>query len=173
MRGVNDNWNEQIKVLRLQIDQDKARALGVSSQGIAQASRTILVGTTIGQYREGDKLIDIVLRQPLDERNAITDLGNAYLPTSRGRTVPLTQIAKVIDLAWEPGVLWREGRTLRHHRAGRRGRRRAGPDRHGAAVAAAAGAASRQHAAGLRHRASPARWKRAARARAASPPACR
>ena len=41
---------------------------------------------TIGQYREGDKLIDIVLRQPLDERNAITDLGNAYLPTASGRS---------------------------------------------------------------------------------------
>jgi multidrug efflux pump len=37
----------------------------------------------VGQYREGDKLIDIVLRQPLDERNAITDIGNAYLPTPR------------------------------------------------------------------------------------------
>ena len=65
MRGVNDNWNESVKVLRLEIDQDKARALGVTSQAIAQASRTILSGSTIGQYREGDKLIDIVLRQPL------------------------------------------------------------------------------------------------------------
>ncbi len=109
MRGVNDNWNESIKVLKLDIDQDKARALSVTSQGIAQASRTILSGTTIGQYREGDKLIDIVLRQPVDERNAITDLGNAYLPTSTGRAVPLTQIAKV-GFTWEPGVLWREGR---------------------------------------------------------------
>ena len=52
------------------IDQDKARALGVTSQAIAQASRTILSGSVIGQYREGDKLIDIVLRQPLDERSA-------------------------------------------------------------------------------------------------------
>jgi multidrug efflux pump len=68
MRGVNDNWNESVKVLRLEVDQDKARALGVSSQAIAQAARTILSGTTIGQYREGDKLIDIVLRQPLAER---------------------------------------------------------------------------------------------------------
>ncbi|MDP1534847.1 MAG: efflux RND transporter permease subunit, partial [Rubrivivax sp.] len=58
MRGVNDNWNESIKVLRLQVDQDKARALGVTSQGVAQASRTILSGSTIGQYREGDRLID-------------------------------------------------------------------------------------------------------------------
>jgi multidrug efflux pump subunit AcrB len=110
MRGVNDNWNEKIKVLRLSIDQDKARALGITSQVIAQASRTILSGSTIGQYREGDKLIDIVLRQPLEERNAITDLGNAYLPTVSGRSVPLTQIAKV-SFDWEPGVLWREGRN--------------------------------------------------------------
>ena len=111
MRGVNDNWNEQIKVLRLNIDQDKARALGVTSQAIAQSSRTILSGSTIGQYREGDKLVDIVLRQPADERNAITDIGNAYLPTSTGRSVPLTQIAKV-SFSWEPGVMWREGRNF-------------------------------------------------------------
>ena len=108
-RGVNDNWNESIKVLRLEVDQAKARALGVTSQSIAQASRTILAGTTVGQYREGDKLIDIVLRQPLDERNAITDIGNAYLPTASGKSIPLTQIAKPV-FTWEPGVMWREGR---------------------------------------------------------------
>lgn len=111
MRGVNDNWNESIKVLKLDIDQDKARALGVTSQSIAQASRTILSGSTIGQYREGDKLVDIVLRQPKDERDAITDLGNAYLPTASGKSVPITQIAKV-GFAFEPGVLWREGRNF-------------------------------------------------------------
>ncbi|MBX3634612.1 MAG: efflux RND transporter permease subunit [Rubrivivax sp.] len=111
MRGVNDNWNEPIKALRLEIDQDKARALGVSSQAVAQASRTILSGTTIGQYREGDRLIDIVLRQPEDERSRITDLGSAYLPTASGRAVPLTQVAKV-GFDWEPGVMWREGRDF-------------------------------------------------------------
>jgi multidrug efflux pump subunit AcrB len=109
-RGVNDNWNESVKVLRLEIDQAKARALGVTSQSIAQASRTILAGTPIGQFREGDKLIDIVLRQPLDERNAITDIGNAYLPTASGKSIPLTQIAKPV-FTWEPGVMWREGRS--------------------------------------------------------------
>lgn len=108
-RGVNDNWNEAVKVLRLEVDQDKARALGVSSQSIAQAAKTILSGTTVGQYRDGDKLIDIVLRQPLDERDAISDLGNAYLPTSGGKSIPLTQIAQP-TFAWEPGVMWREGR---------------------------------------------------------------
>ena len=109
MRGVNDNWNEQVKVLRLDIDQDKARALGVSSQAIAQSARTGLSGSTVGQYREGDKLVDIVLRQPLQERKVLTDIGNAYLPTSSGRAIPLTQIAR-IGFGWEPGVLWREGR---------------------------------------------------------------
>jgi multidrug efflux pump len=111
MRGVNDNWNESVKVLRLAIDQDKARALGVTSQGLAQASRTILSGTTIGQYREGDKLLDIVLRQPLDERDTISALDQGYLPTASGRAVPMTQVAKV-DFGWEPGVLWREGRRF-------------------------------------------------------------
>ncbi|MDP3355009.1 MAG: efflux RND transporter permease subunit [Polaromonas sp.] len=108
-RGTNDNWNESVKVLRLEVDQSKARALGVTSQSIAQASRTILSGSNVGQFREGDKLIDIVLRQPLDERNAITDLGNAYLPTASGKSIPLTQIAKPV-FTWEPGVMWRENR---------------------------------------------------------------
>ena len=108
-RGVNDNWNEAVKVLHLEVDQSKARALGVTSQSIAQASRTILAGTNVGQYREADKLIDIVLRQPLEERNAITDIGNAYLPTASGKAIPLTQIAKV-SFTWEPGVMWRENR---------------------------------------------------------------
>ncbi len=109
MRGVNDNWNESVKVLRMDIDQTKARALGVSSQSIAQATRTTLVGSTVGQYREGDKLIDILLRQPLDERNAMTDLTNAYVSTASGRAIPLTQIARPV-LGWEPGVMWRENR---------------------------------------------------------------
>ena len=111
MRGVNDNWNEKVKVVRLEVDQDKARALGVSSQVLAQASRTLLSGTTVGQYREGDRLIDIVLRQPRSEREVLTDLGNAYLPTPSGKAVPWTQLAQV-RLDWEPGVMWREGRQF-------------------------------------------------------------
>ncbi len=108
-RGVNDNWNESVKVLRLEVDQSKARALGVTSQSIAQASKTSLSGTTVGQFREGDKLIDMVLRPPLDERNSITDMANAYLPTASGKSIPLTQIAKPV-FTWEPGVMWRENR---------------------------------------------------------------
>ncbi len=108
-RGVNDNWNESVKSIRLEVDQAKARALGVTSQSIAQASRSIASGATIGTFRDGDKLIDIVLRQPLSERDAITDIANAYLPTASGRSIPLTQIAKPV-FAWEPGVMWRENR---------------------------------------------------------------
>ena len=108
-RGVNDNWNESIKVIRLEVDQAKARALGVTSQSIAQASRTMASGSTVGQYRDGDKLIDIVFRQPQSERDAITDLAGAYVPTASGKSIPLLQIAKPV-FNWEPGVMWREGR---------------------------------------------------------------
>jgi multidrug efflux pump len=98
-----------VKVLRAEIDQDKARVLGVSSQSIAQTARAAFSGSNIGQFREADRLVDIVLRQPEDERRVLTDLSNAYVPTSTGRAVPLTQVAR-ITFAWEPGVLWREGR---------------------------------------------------------------
>ncbi|WP_353141800.1 efflux RND transporter permease subunit [Limnohabitans sp.] len=108
-RGVNDNWNEAIKVVRLEVDQAKARSLGVTSQSIAQAVRTLLVGSNVEQFREDNKLIDIVLRQPLHERDAISDLASAYVPTSSGRMIPLTQVVKPV-LSWEPGVMWREGR---------------------------------------------------------------
>ena len=108
-RGVNDNWNESIKTIRLDIDQDKARALGVSSQSLAQATRTFWSGTTVGQFREGDRLIDIVLRQPANERQALADLAGVNVPTASGRSIPLSQIAKPV-LSWEPGVMWRENR---------------------------------------------------------------
>lgn len=109
MRGVNDNWNESVKVLKLDMDQSKARALGVSSQAVAQASRTILSGTRIGQFREGDKSIDIILRQPLEERGSITALADGYLPTASGASIPMAQLIKP-SLVWEPGVMWRENR---------------------------------------------------------------
>ena len=79
------------------------------SQSVAQSARTGLSGVTVGQYREGDKLVDIVLRQPAEDRNAITDISEGYLPTTSGRAVPLLQVARV-EVGWEPGVLWREGR---------------------------------------------------------------
>ena len=108
-RGVNDNWNESVKVMRFEVDQAKARALGVTSQSISQALRVLLSGNTVGQFREGDKLIDMVLRQPVSERQTMSDLGNAYVPTNSGKAIPLLQIAKPV-FDWEPGVMWRENR---------------------------------------------------------------
>lgn len=107
--GVNDNWNEAVKVLRLDLDQDKLRALGVSSQALMRTANTILTGTTIGQFREENKLIDIVVRQPVEERSTISALNEANIQTASGRAVPLAQVARP-HFVWEPGVVWREGR---------------------------------------------------------------
>jgi multidrug efflux pump len=107
--GVNDNWNESIKVLRLDLDQDKLRALGISSQAVMRAANTILSGTTIGQYRENNRLIDIVVRQPLEERATIEVLNDTNIATASGKPVPISQIARP-HFVWEPGVVWREGR---------------------------------------------------------------
>ncbi|SOY44330.1 putative TRANSMEMBRANE DRUG EFFLUX PROTEIN [Cupriavidus taiwanensis] len=109
--GVNDNWNENVKMLRLEIDQDKARALGVTTQAIARVTQTVLSGVPVGQYRDGDKLIDILMRTPRNERDAISDLNNMLVATSSGRVVPLTQVARV-TLRSEPGVVWRENRDF-------------------------------------------------------------
>ncbi len=107
--GVNDNWNENVKALKLTLDQDKARALGVSTRVLAQAAQTILSGTPIAQYRDGDELIDIVLRQPYSERDTMARLADANVPTAGGKYLPLSQLVKV-DFGWEPGVIWRENR---------------------------------------------------------------
>jgi multidrug efflux pump subunit AcrB len=110
-RGVNDNWNESVKRLSLTLDQDRARALGVSTQTLARAAQTILSGTTIGQFREGDQLIDIVLRQPLEERAVMSRLAEANIATGSGRSVPLSQLVKV-EFGWEPGIVWRQDRDF-------------------------------------------------------------
>jgi multidrug efflux pump subunit AcrB len=107
--GVNDNWNEAVKVLRLDLDQDKLRALGVTSQSVRRVLNTTLTGTPVGQYRETNRLIDIVVRQPIEERSTITHLSQALVPTGSGGAVPIGQVARVA-FVWEPGVVWREGR---------------------------------------------------------------
>jgi len=107
--GVNDNWNESVKVLRLELDQDKLRALGITTQTVMRAANTILSGTPIGQFREDNKLIDIVVRQPVQERATISVLNDTNIPTASGKSVTISQIARA-RFVWEPGVVWREGR---------------------------------------------------------------
>jgi multidrug efflux pump subunit AcrB len=108
-RGVNDNWNESVKVVRIDLDQNKLRALGITSHTVMRAANTILSGSTIGQFRDNEKLIDIVLRQPVEERATITALSNASIPTASGKAVPMSQLG-TLQFVWEPGVVWREGR---------------------------------------------------------------
>ncbi|MFO1389814.1 efflux RND transporter permease subunit [Cellvibrio sp.] len=107
--GVNDNWNESVKVLRLDLDQDKLRSLGMTSETVMRAANTILTGTTVGQYREKNRLVDIVIRQPLDERSTIEKLNDTYLPTGSGKSIPISQVARA-QFVWEPGIIWRENR---------------------------------------------------------------
>jgi multidrug efflux pump len=107
--GVNDNWNESVKMLRLDLDQDRMRALGITSQVVMRAANTILSGTAVGQFREKDKLIDIVVRQPANERDTIEVLEGATIPTASGKPVTISQVARA-HFTWEPGVVWREGR---------------------------------------------------------------
>lgn len=107
-RGTHDNWNENVKVMKVEVDQARARALGVSSQSIAESSHVILSGATIGQYRENNRLIDIVFRNPESERDTLAELMNANVPTASGAYVPLSQVGKV-NMNFEPGVIWRQG----------------------------------------------------------------
>src|SRR5262249_6537940 len=56
------DWSEQVKSIRLEVDQDRARALGLTPQDIAQTLQTLLSGYTVTQYREGIEHIDVVAR---------------------------------------------------------------------------------------------------------------
>jgi len=107
--GVNDNWNEPVKVLHLDLDQDKLLALKIGTQDVMRSVNTILSGTTIGQYREKNRLIDIIVRQPVNERDTISTLGNAIIQTNTGRSIPLSQLTTP-RFESEPGVIWRENR---------------------------------------------------------------
>lgn len=107
MRGVNDNWNEEIKSMHLNIDNARAYALGVTQQAINDSSTTLLSGITIGQYRESNHLLPIVLRQPENERNTFSAVANSYVPSISGKYIPISHLAKP-ELRWEPGIVWRQ-----------------------------------------------------------------
>ena len=97
------------KTVRLQVDQEKARLLGVSSEELAQFLDMSLSGYTATYYREGDKLIGVDLRVPPAERANLNNLSGLMIPTAAGKSVPLSQIATpVYDL--EYGVIWERNR---------------------------------------------------------------
>jgi len=108
---VNLDWGERALAMRIDVDQDKARALGVSSTGVSRAVAGAVSGATIGQYREHDRLIDVVLRAPENERRSLDALGELPVPTASGQSVPLAQVARVRETFEEP-ILWRRAREL-------------------------------------------------------------
>jgi multidrug efflux pump subunit AcrB len=109
-RGVNDNWNESVRVLRLNIDQDKARALGVSTKSLAQAAAVLTTGAPVGSFRDGDELMDIVLRNLPEERISLEAVAQMNVFNAAGRAIPIGQIAQP-EFVFEPGVIWRENRN--------------------------------------------------------------
>lgn len=103
------DWEEPSKVIRLVIDQDRARVMGISSQDLANFLRSSISGSRITQYREGNELIDVVLRGPNDERAQLSMLDSLSIPTASGKSVSLAQVAK-IQYSLEEGILWRRNR---------------------------------------------------------------
>jgi multidrug efflux pump len=106
---VNDDWHDRIPSLRLVLDQDKARAVGVSTSSLSQALQAHYTGIPIGQFREDDKLIDIVWRAQNDLRTAADRLPDVTVRTDNGRTAPLSQFVK-FETVFEDGVRWRRNR---------------------------------------------------------------
>ncbi|MEW6037738.1 MAG: efflux RND transporter permease subunit [Pseudomonadota bacterium] len=106
---VNDDWHDRIPSLRLVLDQEKARALGVTTESLSQALHAHYTGITVGQFREQDELIDIVWRARADQRVAAEELPDVAVRTGSGRSVPLAQLVK-LETTFEDGVLWRRNR---------------------------------------------------------------
>jgi len=109
LSNVNLDWNELSKTVRVVIDQDKARLLGVSSADLAALLNMSLNGAAVTAYREGSKNIDVVLRGDGSERAALSALPDLAVPTRAGKSVPLAQIAH-LEHAFEPGLIWRRDR---------------------------------------------------------------
>ncbi|MBI3562807.1 MAG: efflux RND transporter permease subunit [Gammaproteobacteria bacterium] len=107
--NVQFDWDEQSKVIRLEIDQAKARALGVSSQELALFLNTALNGGGATYYREKDKLIEVMLRGAAEERGQLALLENLSVPTASGKRVPLAQVVK-LHYEFEEGIIWRRDR---------------------------------------------------------------
>lgn len=106
---INFDWMEPARTLRMRVDQDQARLLGVSSEALAQALNTVITGITITQMRDGIYLIDVVTRGTAEDRISPATLRTLQIPLPNGRTVSLQQIAS-IDYGQELPLIWRRDR---------------------------------------------------------------
>ena len=107
--NVNLDWEEPSKIVRLKLDQERARALGVSSKHLAAFLQSSVSGMTVSTYREDNELIQILLRGAADERTHLELLGSLSVPTASGAKVPVEQIA-TLEPAFEEGIVWHRNR---------------------------------------------------------------
>jgi multidrug efflux pump subunit AcrB len=107
--AIHDDWQEPVPAMKLVIDQDRARALGVTSQRIRQMLQASMSGAPLGNFRDGEETVSIVAREPEDSRKLLSSVASIYIPTDFGGFVPLSQIAKVTPVL-EQGVEWRRDR---------------------------------------------------------------
>ena len=103
------DWSEKTRVVRLEVDQDKARALGVDSRDLSMTLAGLMSGAQVTEYREGRELIPVVARAVPEERLDLGALENVFVPAAGGRSVPLAQVAHIVETL-EDGVLWRRNR---------------------------------------------------------------
>ena len=116
-RDVYNDWNEIVKTVRLEVDQDKARALGVSTQDIGQAVSAMLVGLPVTQYRERDRLIEVMVRASGGGNWSLAALGDLPIRTASGKPVPLGQLVTA-RYGFEDGRIGRRnGRNMINVRA--------------------------------------------------------
>jgi multidrug efflux pump len=108
-REAQFDWDEPSKVIRLTIDQNRARVLGITTQELSQFLNTVLSGNAVTAYRERDKQIDVVVRGAREERVFMSILKDLAVPVRDTRTVPLGQIAD-ITYGFEQGIFWRRDR---------------------------------------------------------------
>ncbi|RAI60217.1 efflux RND transporter permease subunit [Roseicella frigidaeris] len=109
-RDVQLAWGERAPGLRIVLDPERLAQLGLSPAGVAQALQGLLSGTTATQLREGNRLVDVVVRTPAAERLALASFADLTLPTPAG-AVPLAQLARLEPVMEEP-ILWRRNREL-------------------------------------------------------------
>jgi len=107
--NVHLDWEEPSKAVFLSIDQDRARALGVSTARLSSFLQSSLTGTTVSQYREDNELIEILLRGTQKERGELGNLGSLALPTDNGQSVALSQVA-TLEYGFEEGIIWHRNR---------------------------------------------------------------
>lgn len=108
--NVHLDWTERAKAIVLKVDTAQAIALGVTRERLATSLRQGLDGLTLGEFRERDQTIPIVLRGTTEDRNLLARLAGLSVQTASGVAVPLAQIAR-IEYVQEEGLIWRRNRT--------------------------------------------------------------